>query len=90
MEQEGWIRRTRDPDDQRVMRVFASERGLTLRAQARRLFQEMEAEVNALYDDTERATLEQLLSRLYTHYSEGDPTPHPLLRLFGERTEDAT
>jgi MarR family transcriptional regulator, organic hydroperoxide resistance regulator len=90
MEKEGWVKRMRDPDDQRVVRVFASEKGLTLRSQARRQFQEMEAEINALYNDAERATLEQMMSRLVAHFSDGDPSPHPLLRLFEESTEDAS
>jgi len=90
MEKEGWVRRERDRHDQRLVRVFATEKGLALRTRVRRMFREMEAEINALYSDSERRVFEQLMARLYAHFSEGDPTPHPLLGLFEDREEDTT
>jgi MarR family transcriptional regulator, organic hydroperoxide resistance regulator len=89
MERDGWIKRQRDESDQRVVRVFASERGKRLRRDARRVFQEMEDELSSIYTSEEQATLKQLLTKLYEHYAPGDPHPFHLRRLFQDKEESS-
>lgn len=83
MERDGWIERKRDDDDQRVVRVFAAQKALDMRADAKRVLQEMEDEISSIYTEDEKSTLKQLLTKLYEHYAPGDPHPfhiHHLLR----------
>jgi len=87
MERDGWIERRRDTDDQRVVRVFASEKGKCLRQDARRAFRETEDELNSIYSQEEQATLKRLLIRLYEHYAPGDPHPLHLWHLFQDKRE---
>jgi len=87
MERDGWIERRRDASDQRVVRVFASEKGRRLRMEARRVFREMEDELNSIYTPEEQATLTRLLTRLYEYYAPGDPHPCHLRKLFEEEDE---
>lgn len=82
MERDGWIERRRDESDQRIVRVFASEKGKQLRLGAHRAFQEMEDDLNSVFTAEEQASLKRLLTKLYEHYAPGDPHPFNLRRLF--------
>lgn len=89
MERDGWIERRRDPEDHRVVRVFASPKGKRLREDARRVFQEAEDEMSAIFSEDEQAALKRLLMKLYEHYAPGEPPPFHLWRLFHDREEAA-
>jgi DNA-binding MarR family transcriptional regulator len=70
MERDGWIARTRDPQDQRVVRVFLTHRAKDLRAGAQTVLREMEEELGAVYTESEQATLRSLLLKLHAYYVE--------------------
>jgi len=74
MERAGWIARQRDEDDQRVVRIFLTDKAKTVRRQAQAMFAEMESELCALYTDSERETLRELLLRLHRHFLEATPS----------------
>ena len=77
MERDGWITRSRDEEDQRVVRVYLTDRAKDLRADAQRVFREMEAEFADIYTDEEQATLRRLLLRLHERFARdaGDTPP---------------
>ena len=69
MERDGWIRRERDSVDQRIVRVYLTERAKKLRTEARGVFREMEEELAAVYTEQERATLRRLLLKLHDRFA---------------------
>jgi len=69
MERDGWIRRERDREDQRIVRVYLTGRAKALRTDARAVFREMEDELAAVYTDEERATLRRLLLKLHDRFA---------------------
>jgi len=75
MERDGWIERERDETDQRVVRVHLTEKAQKTRIQAKRVFQEMEDALNAVYTAEEQSTLKRLLTKLYENFAPGDPHP---------------
>ncbi len=89
MERDGWIDRRRDANDQRLVRVYASEKGRRLRVEARRAFQEMEDELSSIYTEDEQVALKNLLIKLYEHFAPGDPLPHRFHQLFQDDSEVA-
>jgi DNA-binding MarR family transcriptional regulator len=89
MERDGWIERRRDETDQRLVRVFASEKGKHVRSEARRAFREIEEELNSIFTETEQATLKALLTKLYTHCAPGDPLPRHFWRPFEKQGEES-
>ena len=80
MERDGWIRRERDPDDQRVVRVFITPKAKEVRRDAGRAFREVEEELASVYTEEERITLHRLLLKLHDRFvpdAAGDLHPHP-------------
>ncbi len=75
MERDGWIERKRDETDQRVVRVYLTAKAKETRVQAKRVFQEMEDALNAIYTTEEQSTLKRLLTKLHDHFAPGDPHP---------------
>ncbi len=69
MERAGWITRERDPDDQRVVRVFLSAKARDLRSKAQTVFRDVEEEFCSIYTDDERETLKRLLTKLHDRFS---------------------
>lgn len=67
LEASGLVRRERDPEDRRRHRVVLSGRGADLLARAERVAGEIEDELLAPLDDSERAQLRELLGRVATH-----------------------
>jgi DNA-binding MarR family transcriptional regulator len=69
MERDGWIERRRGEKDQRLVRVFATEKATKMRAEAERVFQEIEDDLTAVYTPEEQADLKRLLIKLCAHYA---------------------
>jgi len=80
MERDGWIRRERDRDDQRVVRVYLSDKAKDLREKARTVFREMEEELGSIYSDEERETLKRLLMKLHDRFAPHDVHSHHVHR----------
>jgi len=90
MERDGWISRERDAEDQRLVRVFTTDKAKGLQKQAGRVFRQMEEELSAIYTEEEQATLRALLRKLHDHLvpnAEAD-FHHP--PFFGESEEADT
>lgn len=80
MERDGWINRERDPDDQRVVRVFITSKAADLKREAGRSFRAMELEIASVYTEDELATLHRLLLKLHDRFADDaqhDIHPHP-------------
>ncbi|MBE0634926.1 MarR family transcriptional regulator [Candidatus Bipolaricaulota bacterium] len=77
MERDGWIERRRDAVDQRVVRVFASEKAKKLSLEAKRVFKEMEDDLNSVFTPEEQDTLRKLLMKLHERFTPGEPHPMP-------------
>jgi len=75
MERDGWIDRKRDEADQRIVRVYLTAKAQETRAEANRVFQEMEDALNSIYTAEEQSTLKRLLTRLHDHFAPGDSHP---------------
>ncbi len=73
MERDGLIARERDREDQRVVRVYLTDRAKELRAEARTVFRQMEEELSSIYSDDEKATLHRLLMKLHDRFAPDDP-----------------
>jgi DNA-binding MarR family transcriptional regulator len=76
MERDGWITRQRDREDQRVVRVFLTDKASAMRVEARTVFHQMEAELSSIYSDEEKTTLRQLLMKLHDRFAPHDPHHH--------------
>jgi len=90
MERDGWITRSRDEEDQRVVLVYLTDRAKDLRSDARKVFREMEAELAAIYSDEEQATLRRLLLKLHGRFARdaGDKPHHPPFFGHGEEASE--
>jgi DNA-binding MarR family transcriptional regulator len=73
MERAGWIARERDREDQRVVRVYLTDKAKALREEARTAFCEMEEELSSIYSAEEKATLHRLLMKLHDRFAPDDP-----------------
>ncbi len=76
MERDGWIRRERDPDDQRILRVYLTPQAKRLRTEARAAFAAMEEELNAIYTAEEQETLKRLLLKLHDRFAPDEMCGH--------------
>jgi DNA-binding MarR family transcriptional regulator len=79
MERDGWISRSRDEEDQRLVRVFITAKAKAMRKEARAVFQAMEEELSAVYTEEERVTLRYLLLKLHDRFAQDsgeDPHHH--------------
>lgn len=76
MERDGWIERKRDESDQRLVRVFASDKAMEMRVEATKVFREIEDELNSVYTPEEQATLRQLLMKLHDRFAAHAPHDH--------------
>jgi len=79
MERSGWVKRVRDEEDQRVVRVFLTPKAQKLREEAASVFRQMESELNEVYTAEEQATLKRLLLKLHDHFAPDavDGSHHP-------------
>jgi DNA-binding MarR family transcriptional regulator len=69
MERDGWIQRQRDTADQRIVRVYLTEKARALRHEARTLFREIDEELTSVLTDDERRILMSSLLKVQQHLS---------------------
>jgi len=69
MERDGWITRERDSDDQRMMRVYLTEKAKSLRKEAQQTFRGMEEELVSVYTDEEKEIFCRLLMKLHDRFA---------------------
>jgi len=73
MERDGWIVRRPDPDDQRVSRVYLTEKARVLHEEAHSNFLELEREVTAVLTLREQGELHALLAKVHAKLIERLP-----------------
>jgi MarR family transcriptional regulator, organic hydroperoxide resistance regulator len=66
MERDGWIERRNDPADQRLSRVFVTEKAKRFHDEAMASLREVEADLECTLTDAERRELRRLLVKLHT------------------------
>ena len=64
MERDGWIIRRRGDSDQRVVRVFLTEKARRLRREARASFRDLDGEMTSLLTEQEYETLREALLKV--------------------------
>ena len=81
MERSGFVERRRDPNDERVSRVFLTERGRAVQNQVEAWFAAFQASYIEGLSDDDIATLRRLLThirgRLAANYADGEEWPGP-------------
>jgi DNA-binding MarR family transcriptional regulator len=70
MERDGWIERRRDAADQRIVRVYLTEKAGALHEEARTLFQELDRELTSVLTDKERGILRESLLKIHHYLSQ--------------------
>ena len=75
MERDGWIIRTRDLVDQRMIRIRLSEKARGLEEEIKDTFMQIEEEISSIYTEEERAMLRGLLLKLYRKFAESGDDP---------------
>jgi len=69
MERDGWIKRRREASDQRVVRVYLTEKAKRLRREARASFRELDGEMTSLLTEQECETLREALLKVQRYLS---------------------
>ena len=64
MERDGWIERRRDDADQRIVRVYLTEKARELREDARASLRDFDREMGSALSEAEQATLRQSLLKV--------------------------
>lgn len=67
MERDGWIERRRDEADQRIVRVYLTDKARSLHEEVRASFREFDHEMGSALTETEQQTLRQSLLKVH-HY----------------------
>jgi len=70
MERNGWIRRRRDKTDQRIVRVYLTNKARALRQEVRNTFQELDRELTAVLSENELNILMASLLKVHHHLSQ--------------------
>jgi len=70
MERNGWIRRRRDKTDQRIVRVYLTEKARELHEEVRNTFRELDRELTAVLSKNERNNLVASLLKVHHHLSQ--------------------
>ena len=86
MERNGWIARRRDASDQRIMRVYLTERAHALHEEVRSSFHELDSEMSSALTDEECALLHQSLLKVRRHLSPDGAHGYGALSLRGAST----
>ena len=73
MERNGWIRRRRDKTDQRIVRVYLTNKARALRQEVRNTFQELDRELTAVLSENELNILMASLLKVHHHLSQPNP-----------------
>jgi DNA-binding MarR family transcriptional regulator len=91
MERDGWITRERDSDDQRMVRVYLTEKAKSLRKEAQQTFRGMEEELASVYTDEEKEIFCRLLMKLHDRFAPIESRhPHGPPFLFDDKEENGT
>ena len=77
MERDGWIERHRDSRDQRIVRVYLTEKARSFHEEIREMFRELDRELSSALSAEERETLKSSLLKVH-HYlaAEADAEEH--------------
>lgn len=73
MERDGWIARRRDENDQRIVRVYLTEKAKQLRTEAHASFTAMDQEFAAILSGQEQEILRRSLSKVYQYLAAKHP-----------------
>ena len=65
MERNGWVRRRRDKTDQRIVRVYLTEKAGALHEEVRNTFRELDRELTAVLSENERNILVASLLKVH-------------------------
>ena len=77
MERDGWIERRRDEADNRIVRVYLTEKARALHEKARAAFRGLDDELTAGLTQEEQKTLRELLLKVHDHLApEGELHHH--------------
>ncbi|MGD9950030.1 MAG: MarR family winged helix-turn-helix transcriptional regulator [Desulfobulbus sp.] len=74
MERDEWIQRQRDENDQRIVRVYLTEKAKQLRAEAHASFTAMDQEFATILSEEEREILRRSLLKVYHYLAEKHPS----------------
>ena len=69
MERDGWIKRRRKESDQRIVRVYLTEKAKRLRREARESFKEFDVEMTSMLTEQESQTLREALLKVRSYLS---------------------
>jgi len=70
MERNGWVRRRRDKTDQRIVRVYLTEKAGALHEEVRNTFRALDQELTAVLSENERNILVASLLKVHHHLSQ--------------------
>jgi len=70
MERDGWIKRRRKESDQRIVRVYLTEKAKRLHREARASFKELDAEMTSMLSEQEKETLREALLKVRRYLSQ--------------------
>ena len=91
MERDGWITRERDSADQRMVRVYLTEKAKSLRKEAQQTFRGMEEELSSVYTDEEKEMFCRLLMKLHDRFAPLEfRHPHGPSFLFNDEENNKT
>jgi DNA-binding MarR family transcriptional regulator len=77
MERDGWIERRRDESDQRIVRVYLTEKARSFHEEIRASFRELDREMGLALTERERATLRHSLLKVHRFLEEAEGTEVP-------------
>jgi DNA-binding MarR family transcriptional regulator len=71
MERDGWIERRRDHADQRIFRVYLTDKARRVREEARASFRTLDSEMRAMLTEKEHEALAKALIKVYRYLAPG-------------------
>ena len=75
MERNGWVKRRRDKTDQRIVRVYLTEKAGALHEEVRNTFRELDRELTAVLNENERNILVASLLKVRHHLAQTSQEP---------------
>ncbi len=79
MERDGWIERRRDQDDQRVVRVYLTDKARSLHQEAHASFRELDQEMSSVLSAEEQEIFRESLLKVHRYLNQALPqtSEHP-------------
>lgn len=74
MQRDGWVDRRRDESDQRIVRVYLTEKAQTLREEARASFRQLDHEMTSMLSESEHDTLRKSLLKVHRYLASANPS----------------